>query len=93
MSLWVDVPEVVECHSGTVALAFSIKLWDLLHAEWRSESVVALRLRKFPGDHLPPFVETAIDLATRTAIIGSAHYDLDRLEPALDALLQPRPRA
>lgn len=61
MSLWVETPKNIDCHSRTVLFAFSDERWSLERATWLNASVVHLLLRRFPGDHLPTFVEVVVD--------------------------------
>jgi hypothetical protein len=52
-------------------LTFESELWSLDHSDWQSESVVKLRLRKFPGNHEPAQVGVSVDCRHGTAQLDS----------------------
>ena len=67
MSLWIETPLLCERRSGQRLLVFKDSNWSLNSAEWLSDSVVVMKLRKYPGNHLPPEVVTTIDCIAGTA--------------------------
>jgi hypothetical protein len=91
MSLWIEVPTLSERASGETLLAFEDPHWSLNSAQWLGDSVVALRLRKYPGNHFPPEIAATIDCAARTAEINGRHVgSLTQVEHCLDASLEWR---
>ena len=60
-SQWVYTPRVIELTTGKTVLALSDTRWSMDSAIWVSDSEVSLRLRKFPGDHLPLHLEVLVD--------------------------------
>lgn len=93
MSLWVETPEIVEPSTGRVLLRFADPNWSLASAAWRSASVVALVLRRFPGHHAPALLEMTVDCQRGTARVGAETGPLPLLEAALARALAPRRRA
>jgi hypothetical protein len=84
MSLWIETPELFDTAAGQVLLGFKDTHWSVDSADWRSESVVAMHLRKYPGDHLPGSFEAVIDCERRTASLNGAEAgSLDHLEESL----------
>ncbi len=66
MSHWIESPELLDSISGTPILRFQDPNWSLDHAEWLSESIVKLQLRKYPGDHTPSSFAVTIDCEKQT---------------------------
>lgn len=92
MSLWVETPTVVDTATGATLLSFDDGRWSLDAADWLSDSVVQLWLRKYPGAHLPSGVMVTLDCGARTAQIGETTWPLREVEPALNrALTWPEP--
>ena len=97
-SHWVHTPTLVDKHTGETLLALGSS-WSLDESAWQSDSIVALTVRKYPGNHSPPDVVAMIDCDGRTAQVGEgAPVSLAELERRLDAALswihaQPRPAA
>jgi hypothetical protein len=95
---WLHVPSLRDVHTGETFLALSEE-WSLDESAWQTDSVVTLRLRKYPGNHTPPDVVAIVDCAERTATVGEgASGPLADLEQRLDAVLtwiyaKPQPPA
>ena len=88
MSLWIEVPTLTDTETGEVLVSFRDPHWSLDSAMWRSDSVVVLELRKYPGNHTPVQVRATVDCAARTAAVESQPVEsLKKLETALDAAL------
>jgi hypothetical protein len=88
MSLWIESPTLTDTETGEVLLSFRDPHWSLDSADWRSDSVVALELRKYPGNHTPVQVTATVDCEARTAEVGAVRVEsLKRLEKALDEAL------
>ena len=87
MSLWVETPTVSDKVTGEVLLAFENTNWSLDAADWVSDSVVQLWLRKYPGAHTPPGVMVTLDCGARTAQVGEMTVPLQDVERTLDRTL------
>ena len=88
MSLWIENPTLSDRSNGEQLLAFQDPHWSLNSAEWVNESVVVLRLRKYPGSHIPPQVSATIDCVAGTAEVdGKRVGSLALVERALDDAL------
>jgi hypothetical protein len=88
MSLWIETPMLSDRTSGEHLLVFKDSNWSLNSAEWLSESVVVLKLRKYPGSHNPAEVAATIDCSARTAEIdGKRVSTLALVERCLDEAL------
>lgn len=84
-SHWVECPILMERPSGQTVLKFKSDYWSLDSAEWKSNAVVVMTLRKYPGDHLPASFELVFDCATLTATIGDEiNLPVAAIEPALE---------
>ena len=83
MSHWIEPPELIDTVSGRTLLAFVDTTWSLAVATWRSDTEVAMTLRKYPGDHAPSFFEVLIDCEKGTAVVGSEACNLASLEQVL----------
>jgi hypothetical protein len=87
-SLWVESPEIYDSQANVSPLTFDSELWSLDQSEWLSESIVTLRLRKFPGNHLPAQVGVSVDCQHRTAQLEAGpRVKLEELEPLLECHL------
>lgn len=85
MSLWIECPELVDTLSGRQLFAPKDSHWSLDSAQWQNESVVTMRLRKYPGDHSPGQFEATLDCVSLAASLGGvAVGSVDRLEAALE---------
>jgi hypothetical protein len=88
MSLWIEVPTLSDRSSGEQLLVFKDPHWSLNSAEWLNDAVVVLKLRKYPGNHVPQEVTATIDCLARTAEVNGTPVDsLALLEDRLDATL------
>jgi len=89
---WVYTPRVIELTTGKIVLALSDTRWSMDSATWTSGSEVSLRLRKFPGDHLPVHLEVLVDCAEGTALVAAGQRcGLAELEATLDAAFRKAP--
>ena len=94
MSLWVETPTVVDTATGRKLLAFADVRWSLDAADWTSDRVVELWLRKYPGGHTPSGVMVTVDCEAETARIGETTVPLREVERTLnESLSWPRPPA
>jgi hypothetical protein len=57
----VEPPEITDTRSKESILRVTDDFWSLSSAQWRSASVVCLKLCKYPGDHAPPEVDVVVD--------------------------------
>lgn len=89
---WVYIPSLIETRTGTVIFAFNDICWSMDQVNWRSESVVHLALRKFPGDHRPATLALVVDCARQTAVIGAGtECGLTEIEQTLEAAFEKKP--
>src|ERR1700741_2899613 len=65
---WMHTPTLSDSESGETLIAFD-EQWSLDASEWRGDSV-ALTLRKYPGDHVPPQLVVSIDCLAKAAKRG-----------------------
>jgi hypothetical protein len=65
MSLWIETPLLSDQSSGEQLLGFRDSHWSLDSAEWSSDSVVELKMRKYPGNHVPAQLDLKIDCGAR----------------------------
>lgn len=97
MSLWIETFVLTDRSTGDVMLSFRDPNWSLDSAEWLSDSVVALKLRKYPGNHHPAELTATVDCAAGIAQVdGAGTVTLEHLERALDRSLtweSPEPGA
>jgi hypothetical protein len=68
MSQWTFTPEMIDSTTGRVVFHPREAAWTLEKVVWQTASLVAMRLRKYPGDHSP--VGATFDCAS-----GAAHID------------------
>jgi hypothetical protein len=87
MSLWIEVPTIHDRVAGKELLTFEDPHWSLDSTEWRSDSVVALTMRKYPGNHRPVDIVATVDCLGATADIGGTTVPLEQLERSLDSAL------
>lgn len=87
---WVDNPSV--CFTtGSVLLSLADPCWHLDCAQWRSESVVVMRLRHFP-DGLASY-EVTVDCGQSTAAVdGGRPRPWAELDELLEAATTDRTR-
>jgi hypothetical protein len=86
MSHWVETPQLIDTRDNQT-LFHPGDTWSMDGAVWQSESLVTLRMRKYPGDHQPGFFEVHIDCANRTASIGRAlATSISRIEGQLESV-------
>ncbi len=91
MSLWVEPPELMDARSGESLLKLADACWSLEGAEWRSESVVALRLRKYPDEEGRGEVRLVVDCKARVVEIGTgALVPMSDVEHAIERHCLPR---
>lgn len=89
---WVYVPSLLEVRTRAVIFAFADTRWSMDQVTWRSEAVVHLVLRKFPGDHRPATLELVVNCANQTAVVGSgSECPLAEIEQALEAAFEKKP--
>jgi hypothetical protein len=93
MSLWIETPAIFDKASGECLFSFEDSNWSLNSANWLSEAVVELRLRKYPGGHTPPEITLTIDCVAKIAQTEQERGLVRRnVEPALNrALTWPQP--
>jgi hypothetical protein len=70
-SLWVESPTLRDTRRNEVLLRFESEMWSLASSEWQAAGCVQLTLRKYPGNHAPAQIVTAIDCIHRTAKVQS----------------------
>jgi hypothetical protein len=87
-TLWVETPTLVDTKVGDKLIDFKDQHWSLDIAQWKSDSVVMLELRKFPGNHEPNSLFVTVDCMAGTAAVGdSPPVALAVMERALDRAL------
>lgn len=87
MSHWIECPSLVDTRNGETLLRFCDSNWSMDRARWQGDAVVAMNLRKYPGDHRPASFEVVIDCAARTATVaGMPAAALGEVEAALERL-------
>lgn len=87
MSLWIETPSIVVSATNETLFAFRDACWSLNAAHWTAPERVSLRLRKYPGSHVPAEIPAEIDCSRKLARVGSVEVPLSQLEQALDAQL------
>ncbi|HEX4329091.1 MAG TPA: hypothetical protein VH105_20035 [Burkholderiales bacterium] len=86
-SHWVESPELTDTRSGATLLKFNNDNWSLDAAQWQSDTVVSLSLRKYPGDHTPSAFEVVVDCEQGNASVADmAPLPLAEVEEALERL-------
>ena len=84
MSHWIETPELLDTHTNTILIRFTDPNWSLETATWKSDTVVTLSLRRYPGDHTPSSFEATVDCQRQTATIGQQALLLTRFERVLE---------
>jgi hypothetical protein len=87
MSLWIETPSIVATATNEQLFAFRDANWSLNAATWTAADRVTLRLRKYPGSHVPGEIAADIDCTSRVARTGTAEVPIAQLEKELDAQL------
>lgn len=90
MSHWIESFTLVEAASGEIVLRLRDTDWSLDTAQWLGDSLVKMKLRKYPGDHTPPSFEVQVDCEARTAQVAGEPempvVPLRKLEHTLERL-------
>lgn len=87
MSHWIESFTLVDAATGRIVWHLEDPNWSLDEAKWTSDSVVAVGIRKYPGDHSPSSFEVTIDCdALTAAVMGGPAMPLDKAEPHLELL-------
>ncbi|MFN8521640.1 MAG: hypothetical protein U0821_00850 [Chloroflexota bacterium] len=87
-SQWVDTPRLVDTSADVDILTFADERWSLDAAVWLDEARVELRLRKFPGGHVPAEVTVTVDCLRGVGRLDDgAEVALGALEAAMEARL------
>ncbi len=69
MSHWIESAELIETATEETLFSFSDTNWSVDNAEWQSPTVVALTVRKYPGNHLPPDFTVVLDCEAKTVVV------------------------
>lgn len=86
---WVDTPQLIDSTTGSVLLGLADTCWHLDSAQWLSDSVVVMRMRRFP-DGLGSY-EVRVDCGQQTAWVdGGEAEPLGRLEDVLSQAAQAK---
>jgi hypothetical protein len=92
MSHEIETPTLTDLRSGEVLVSFQDTNWSLDAADWLSDSVVKLTLRKYPGAHFPIQLTVVVDCLNKIADLGGTRLSaLAQLEHKLDQSLSPIP--
>ncbi len=75
MSHWVETPEVIDIVTNRCLFHPLDDNWSLISAVWQSESVVTLRMRRYPGTVEPSSFEVQFDCAKPSAKVGGAEVE------------------
>lgn len=87
-SLWVESPAIFSTEAEAPLLQFLSELWSLDRAEWSSNEIVELTMRKYPGNHKPSQIAVTINCKERSASLGSSQsVPLSELEALLEKQL------
>ena len=81
---WIETPELLDTQTNTALLHFENACWSLESATWLEGSLVLLRLRRYPGNHIPFSFEASIDCENQTATVGNTPVQLGDLEATLE---------
>lgn len=95
MSHWIECGTLVETSGERRVFGFTDSNWSLDKAEWRSPSVVAMTVRKYPGNHTPADFVVALDCESRMATVENLDIppcSWFELEDKLDAHVRKHPR-
>jgi len=91
-SQWVYTPRVIDLITAQPVLALSDPRWSMDSADWVSDSEVFLRLRKFPGNHLPIQLDVLVNCDEGNALVAAnQRCSLAELEAVLDAAFTKAP--
>jgi hypothetical protein len=86
-SHWVLIPTLEDVATAEVLLKLD-RGWSMDESTWVGDSVVELRLRKYPGNHSPADVVATVDCAARMGKVGQGEMrPLGELEANLNAAL------
>jgi hypothetical protein len=77
MSHWIFTPEMVDSTTRRVLFRPHDDAWSLDAALWQTPSLVAMTLRRYPGDHAP--IAATFDCSS-----GVAHIDGTAVDPFTD---------
>jgi hypothetical protein len=80
MSQWVFTPEMIDSATNRVVFYPRESAWTLDKVVWQTPSLVAMTLRRYPGDHAP--IGATFDCAS-----GAAHIDGISVEPFTNAAM------
>lgn len=80
MSHWVIRPLLQRCADGRQLFAFDDPAWSVDDAHWLDATRVELRLRRYPGDHLPTQLCVHIDARQHSGQIGAERVPWSQLE-------------
>ena len=85
---WVQTPTLTDTRTGETLLTFKDRFWTADEVEWRSDSVVVMELRKYPGNHLPGTLKATVDCsAGSSAVEDQPSRAIAVLERDLEAAL------
>lgn len=70
LSHWIETPVLIDTRGRITLLRFEDSSWSLDLAEWTSDTVVRMHLRKYPGDHTPAVFALVVDCAAGSAVLG-----------------------
>jgi hypothetical protein len=84
MSLWIETPTIRDTSTGEVVMSFRDTNWSLNSARWLSDGVVELRMRKYPGSHMPAEVMATLDCSAKTARVGPDTMPIGDVEARLE---------
>ena len=91
MSHWIETPQLLDTHTQQRLISFEDSTWSLNQADWQSNSVVKLSLRRYPGNHTPSSVEVLVDCEhDRATVEGTVVEGLANLEAALERAIGRR---
>jgi hypothetical protein len=71
MSLWVESPEICNAGTGETLLQFVSEMWSLDKANWKTNELVELTMRKYPGNHTPAQLTVVVDCRNKVAALQS----------------------
>ena len=69
MSHWIESAELIEVGTGEHVFSFADPNWSVDNAVWQSPAVVALTVRKYPGNHLPSDFTIVLDCEAKTVSV------------------------
>lgn len=87
MSLWIETPQIVDTSTGCEVIEFKNPHWSLESASWQTDSLVRLKLRKYPGDHFPLYFDASVDCEKQCGTVAAAEVSsLAEFEATLEKL-------